>query len=51
MALRVLTEGANPAEMPIEDLKDVELSINSSAAALLGITIPQEMLDAANIYE
>jgi len=51
MALRVLLEGANPAEMPIESQTDAELSINLTAAQLLGITIPQEMLDAAILFE
>jgi len=51
MALRVLLEGANPAEMPIESQSEAELSINITAAQLLGITIPQEMLDIAVIFE
>lgn len=52
MALRILKEGANPAEMPIESIADADLSINMTAAALLGITIPQELLDTVvNIYE
>ena len=51
MALRVLREGANPAEMPIESQTEAELSVNITSAELLGITIPQEMLDVAIIFE
>ncbi len=47
MAVRILMEGANPAEMPIESIADADLSLNIATAALLGITIPQELLDAA----
>jgi len=51
MALRILLEGANPAEMPIEALVDVDLSVNITTAELLGITIPPELLDGAILYE
>lgn len=51
MALRVLQEGANPAEMPIEASADVDYYVNTVTAELLGITIPQEILDVAVLFE
>jgi putative ABC transport system substrate-binding protein len=52
MALRVLKEGANPAEMPIESIADADLSINLTTAELIGITIPQDLLDKmVNTYK
>jgi len=51
MALRILLEGANPAEMPIEASAEVDLYINTVTASLLGIDIPQEMLDVAVLFE
>ena len=47
MGLRILTEGANPAEMPIERLLDADLSLNLTTAELIGFTFPQDLLDAA----
>jgi putative ABC transport system substrate-binding protein len=44
-AVRVLKEGANPAEMPIEYLKEGNIFINEALAEELGITIPQDLLD------
>jgi len=51
MALRILKDGANPAEMPIEASAEVDFYVNTTTAELLGITIPQEILDAAVIFE
>lgn len=51
MALRILLEGANPAEMPIESLTDAELVINTTTATALGIEIPEELLAKATIVE
>ena len=51
MAIKIL-EGENPAEMPVETLEDIELSINVSAAERMGVDIPQELLDQAdNVIE
>lgn len=44
-AVKILAEGANPAEMPIEYLEEVELTINVEQAEKIGVTIPQELLD------
>ena len=51
MAIKIL-EGENPAEMPVETLEDIELSINVSAAERMGVDILQELLDQAdNVIE
>lgn len=47
MALRIL-EGEDPANMPIETLENIELSINKSAAERMGVEIPQSLLDKAD---
>lgn len=50
MATRVLLEGANPAEMPIEALADADMTINQDNASVLGYVFPQEIIqDAASI--
>lgn len=46
MALKVI-KGEKPAEMAIESLKDIDVVINLQAAARMGITIPQELIDSA----
>ena len=48
MAIRILTEGANPAEMPVEFQKQAKLVINTAAAERMGITLPQSLLDKAD---
>ncbi len=50
MAIEVLN-GAKPETMPIETLKETTLAINIEAAKQLGIVIPQEMLDKAEIVK
>jgi putative ABC transport system substrate-binding protein len=47
MAVRILKDGANPAEMPIERSTDADLSLNLVTAELIGFTFPQDLLDAA----
>ena len=51
-AARIL-EGENPAKMPIEYLptEKCSLTINKSTAEKLNITIPQELLDKAEMVE
>ncbi|MEG1447728.1 MAG: ABC transporter substrate-binding protein [Oscillospiraceae bacterium] len=51
MAVKILKDGADPAEMPIEYLENTDLFINEDAAAALNIEIPQELLDAATIVK
>lgn len=46
MALRVI-EGANPADMAIESLKDIDVVVNLGAAERMEIEVPQEIVDQA----
>ena len=48
MAVRILTEGANPAEMPVETLEELTLVVNTGAAERMGVSIPQAVLDRAD---
>ncbi|WP_341728016.1 ABC transporter substrate-binding protein [Brooklawnia sp.] len=48
MAVKILTEGADPATMPVESQKDPQLVINTTAAERMGVTIPQSLLDKAD---
>lgn len=45
MALKVL-KGAKPADMPIESQKEFDTVINKTNAALLGVTIPDDLKSA-----
>ncbi|MGO3797233.1 MAG: ABC transporter substrate-binding protein, partial [Pauljensenia sp.] len=47
MALRILTEGADPATMPVETQTDPLVYVNTGAAERMGVEIPQEILDQA----
>lgn len=49
MAVKVLDEGADPATMPIEQPTDLQLYVNTAAAERMGVSIPQELLDAADV--
>jgi putative ABC transport system substrate-binding protein len=48
MAVQILTEGADPAEMPIETQTELSLVINAAAAARMGVEIPAELLESAD---
>jgi putative tryptophan/tyrosine transport system substrate-binding protein len=48
MAVKVLDEGADPAEMPVETLEELTLVVNSGAAERMGVEIPQAVLDRAD---
>ena len=50
-AVKILKDGANPAEMPIEYLTDCDLVINKQVAENLGITIPEDLAASAEMYE
>lgn len=51
MAIRVLN-GEDPATMPIETQKDMKLYLNKSAAAAMGVEIPEDILSEADeLYE
>ena len=43
-----LLKGGNPADMPIEQLTDVELVINLKTAQTLGVKMPQSVLQRAD---
>ncbi|MEG1630776.1 MAG: ABC transporter substrate-binding protein [Hydrogenoanaerobacterium sp.] len=51
MAVRILKDGAKPAEMPIEYLDKTELIINKAVAEAVGITVPQELAGKATFVE
>lgn len=46
MASRIF-QGADPADTPVETQKDLELHINLPAAKLMGVAIPEGMLERA----
>ncbi len=48
MAVRILQEGADPAEMPIETQSEFLLIVNPAAAERMGVEIPADMLDRAD---
>ncbi|MGI6555265.1 MAG: ABC transporter substrate-binding protein [Bacillota bacterium] len=47
MAIRVL-KGEDPATMPIEKQKNMQLYLNKSAAAAMGVEIPEDILNEAD---
>ncbi|QDB80484.1 ABC transporter substrate-binding protein [Georgenia wutianyii] len=48
MAARILLEGADPAEMPIEQQSDFLLIVNPAAAERMGVELPAELLERAD---
>ncbi len=51
MAARILLDGANPAEMPIETQDSADVSLNQTNASLIGITFPEEVVaKAVNVF-
>ncbi len=49
MAAQILDGESVPAEMPIQNPTELKLVINSDAVENIGITIPQELLDQAEM--
>lgn len=47
MAHRILQDGADPAEMPIEYQSETSIMLNLSAAQRMGVTIPDAILNEA----
>ena len=43
MAVRILVDGEDPATMPVETQAEYSLVINSAAAGLMGVTIPDDL--------
>ncbi|SNS58516.1 putative ABC transport system substrate-binding protein [Micrococcales bacterium KH10] len=47
MAVRILTEDADPATMPVETQSDLVLYLNTGAAERMGTTLPEAILERA----
>ncbi|MEE6287178.1 ABC transporter substrate-binding protein [Georgenia sp. MJ173] len=48
MAVRILQDGADPAEMPIETLTEWPLIVNPAAAERMGVELSAELLERAD---
>ncbi|MBP2436752.1 ABC transporter substrate-binding protein [Microbacterium amylolyticum] len=48
MAVKILQDGADPAEMSVETSNDVELIINLDAAERMGVELPASVTDRAD---
>jgi len=48
MAVRILKDGAKPADMPVESLRDLQLYVNLPAAARYGVTLPEALVRRAD---
>ena len=48
MAAAILTEGADPAAMAVEEQQTPRLVVNPAAAERMGVTLPQDLLDEAD---
>ncbi|MBK0419764.1 ABC transporter substrate-binding protein [Leucobacter sp. CSA1] len=51
MALRILTEDADPATMSVETATEFAYVVNPGAAERMGVTLPDSILDEAEIVE
>lgn len=49
MALRILTEGADPATMPVETQQELTLVVNPGAAERMGVELPADLLAEAEV--
>ena len=47
MALRILRDGEDPAEMPVETATEFSYVVNEDAAKAQGVEIPEEILKKA----
>jgi putative ABC transport system substrate-binding protein len=48
MAKRILVDGAKPAAMPVESLKELQMVVNATAAAAMGVSLPDSVLGKAD---
>lgn len=48
MAARILKDGKKPGDMPVESIKEPALHVNTAAAARMGLTLPQTVLERAD---
>lgn len=51
MAADVLEGKSKPADMPIQTAKDLKVVVNKRNAAVLGITLPEDILNGAEVIE
>ncbi|MDC4233442.1 ABC transporter substrate-binding protein [Actinomyces sp. B33] len=51
MAIRILTEGDDPALTPVESQDEYALTINSTTAAAIGLTIPEDLAAEAVLVD
>ncbi|MDQ0203856.1 ABC transporter substrate-binding protein [Pectinatus haikarae] len=51
MAADILDGKAKPADMPIQTANDLKVTVNKKNAAALGITVPDDVLQGADIIE
>jgi len=51
MAARILDGKSKPAQMPIESQKELKTTVNEDTAAKIGVTIPPEILQGAEIVK
>jgi putative ABC transport system substrate-binding protein len=51
MAAQILRDGADPATMPIQSQTVYSFAVNITSMEILGIELPQHILDAAEIFE
>ncbi len=47
MAVRILKDGANPADMPVESQKEFVTTINTKAAERMGVELPADLVAEA----
>jgi putative ABC transport system substrate-binding protein len=43
-----LLKGAEPAELPVQEIPKIEFAINRETAARLGLKVPQELMIQAD---
>jgi putative ABC transport system substrate-binding protein len=48
MAIRILEDGENPADMPVETLDTIEFILNPAAAKRMGVTLSEDLLAKAD---
>ena len=49
MAVKILTQGAKPADLPVETQKELTLYVNKAAAERMGVTLPADVLADAEV--
>lgn len=49
MAVKILRDGAKPADMAVETQSDLLLYVNKAAASRMGVTLPEDLLKNAQV--